>query len=121
MATTIYKEFTFDAAHHLGANVPEGHHYGRVHGHSFYVIVSLTAPPQADTGWVVDFAEFGKAVEDVRLNLDHQILNEVEGLESPTLENIARWIWDKLSDKFDMISQVEVKRPSCFEGCIYTG
>jgi len=121
MSTTIYREFTFEAAHQLGANVGDGHQYGRVHGHSFYATVSITGEPSPDTGWVADFSALDRAIKALQARLDHQYLNEIEGLELPTLENIARWIFTVLREEFDGISQVEVRRPSCSQGCIYTG
>lgn len=121
MSTTIYKEFTFEAAHNLGANMEDGHYYGRVHGHSFYVTVYLTGTPAPDTGWVTDFGELDQAIAEVHGLLDHQYLNEIEGLELPTLENITRFIWKVLAKRFDTVSRVEIRRPSCNQGCIYTG
>lgn len=117
----ILKQFHFDAAHQLGGNVPEGHKYGRVHGHSFEVELQFSGTPQADTGWICDFAEIDALIAAIQEQLDHQYLNDVEGLEQPTLERIAIWVWEKVAAQQPLLHQVKVMRGSCREGCIYTG
>jgi 6-pyruvoyltetrahydropterin/6-carboxytetrahydropterin synthase len=79
----IYKEFTFEAAHRL-PNVPDGHKCGRLHGHSFRVRVHLSGDVGKDTGWLVDFSEIKAAFSPLEKRLDHNYLNEIEGLENPT-------------------------------------
>jgi len=119
--TEIFKIFTFDAAHQLACNVPEGHRYSGVHGHSFLVEVYVRGTPDPKTGWIMDLADLDAAIQPVRQVLDHSYLNEIEGLELPTLENIAAWIWTKLSDPLPGLCRVIIRRGSCNEGCIYTG
>lgn len=117
----VFKEFTFEAAHQLGANVEPGHPYANVHGHSFKAEVYLRGEPDPKTGWVVDFAEVENTLAPIRAQLDHCYLNAVQGLETPTLENIARWIWDKAAPDLPKIHRVVVRRGTCGEGCIYYG
>jgi len=115
----IFKEFSFEAAHRL-PNVPPGHKCARLHGHSFRVSVHITAPVQAEAGWVRDFAEISCAMAPVLARLDHYYLNEIEGLENPTSEILAQWVWDQLLDTLPDLSQVVV-RETCTSGCIYRG
>lgn len=121
MPYEISKSFVFDAAHQLGANVGPGHRYGNLHGHSFSVELGMTGDPDPQTGWIRDFAELEAAAEGLRARLDHKYLNEIEGLERPTLERIATWIWDRLKPDFPELSRVAISRGSCREACVYTG
>ena len=91
----IFKEFTIEAAHRL-PNVPVGHKCGRLHGHSFRVEIYLKGSVGDNSGWVLDFADIKKAFQPFYDQLDHNFLNEVQGLSNPTSENIARWIWRHL-------------------------
>ena len=115
----IYKEFTFEAAHRL-PNVPEGHKCSRLHGHSFYVRLHVTGEVGSSSGWVMDFSELKTHFSPIYEQLDHYYLNDIPGLENPTSENIAIWIWKKLKPNLQQLSQVEVKE-TCTSGCIYRG
>lgn len=115
----IFKEFVFEAAHRL-PNVPEGHKCGRLHGHSFRVDIFVQGEVGLETGWVQDFADLKTAFEPYYKRLDHYYLNEIEGLENPTSENLALWIWDRLAPTLPRLSQVVV-RETCNSGCIYRG
>lgn len=119
MVTEIFKEFTFEAAHRL-PNVPAGHKCARLHGHSYRVEVHVRGEVDATMGWVVDFAELKDAFEPLRQKLDHYYLNEIEGLDNPTSENLARWIWQRLKPTLPMLSKVIV-RETCTSGCVYQG
>lgn len=116
----IYKEFTFEAAHVL-PSAPIGHPNARVHGHSFRVRVTLDGEPDAQTGLVVHFDDVEAALGDVREALDHRFLNDIEGLETPTLERIAMWLWDRLHNRLPGLAEIQVARDTCREGCIYRG
>ncbi|MFT6286360.1 MAG: 6-pyruvoyltetrahydropterin/6-carboxytetrahydropterin synthase [Alcanivorax sp.] len=115
----IYKEFHFEAAHRL-PNVPEGHKCARLHGHSFLVRICVEGAAVEPTGWVMDFSELKAAFKPVLEKLDHFYLNEIPGLENPTSENIARWIWQGLQPALPQLSAVEI-RETCTSGCIYRG
>jgi 6-pyruvoyltetrahydropterin/6-carboxytetrahydropterin synthase len=116
----ITYEFWFDAAHRF-THMPTGHKYEGVHGHSFRVEIAVAGNPDARTGFVVDFAQLEAAGESVRERLDHRYLNEIEGLESPSLERIARFVWNALKPRFEGLSRVIVRRDSHRHGCVYTG
>jgi 6-pyruvoyltetrahydropterin/6-carboxytetrahydropterin synthase len=116
----IYKDFTFEAAHFL-PSAPAGHPNSRIHGHSFHARVSVEGTPDPDTGLVFHFDDLAAAIEETRTALDHQFLNEVDGIGPPTLENITVWIWNRLAPKIPGLSEVHISRPSCHEGCIYRG
>lgn len=115
----IYKEFTFEAAHRL-PNVPHGHKCSRLHGHSYRVTVHFDGDVDADAGWVTDFADIRCAINPVIAQLDHYYLNEIAGLENPTSEVVAMWIWDRVVPVLPQLSQVSV-RETCTSGCNYRG
>jgi 6-pyruvoyltetrahydropterin/6-carboxytetrahydropterin synthase len=115
----IFKQFTFDAAHHLAAIVKEGHPCSRLHGHSFTVTVTLRGEPDPKAKWIVDFGEFDKALSHVHDALDHRYLNEIPGLEISTMENISKWIWDKIKPDFPQLYRVSIARGTLGEGCSY--
>jgi 6-pyruvoyltetrahydropterin/6-carboxytetrahydropterin synthase len=117
----IFKEFTFEAAHHLAVNVDEGHRYSRLHGHSFQVQVFLKGEPDEKKKWLRDFSEIEQRVAELRAELDHNYLNEIAGLEVPTLENISRWIWNRLDNQLPGLDRIIVRRGSCGEGCVFHG
>ena len=122
----IVKSVQFDAAHFLdqfdrdGTRLnPEARPYARLHGHSFTMEVEIEGAPGPETGWVVDFGDVAEALDDIREALDHRLLNEVDGLERPTLENICQWAAEKLKDRFPGLRSVRVSRPSIGEACVY--
>ncbi|ABD12736.1 6-carboxytetrahydropterin synthase QueD [Frankia sp. CcI156] len=114
----IFREFTFEAAHRL-PEVPEGHKCARLHGHSFRIAIQVVGPVDPRAGWVMDFADLRAAFAPLHDQLDHRYLNEVPGLDNPTSENLARWIWDRLAGELPL-SAVTV-RETCTSGCIYRG
>ena len=108
MSHRITKAFTFDSAHWL-PNVPEGHKCGRLHGHTYTVILGVEGPVGDDTGWVVDFGEIKAAFKPLEKSMDHRCLNEIEGLENPTAEIMARWIYERLKPDLPLLADVTVK------------
>jgi 6-pyruvoyltetrahydropterin/6-carboxytetrahydropterin synthase len=114
----IFKEFTFEAAHYL-PNVPKPHKCGRLHGHSYRAEVRIRGEVDPERGWVMDFAEIKVAFDPIHNELDHRFLNEVAGLENPTSENVARWIWERLAGALPLAA-VTV-RETCTSGVTYRG
>lgn len=114
----ISQRFSFDAAHHLGAGADENR---RLHGHSFYVEVTLRGEPDARTGFLRDFADVDRALKQVREQLDHRLLNEVDGLSSPTLENLARFIYTRAKLALPEVARVRIERPSYGQACVFEG
>ena len=115
----IWKEFTFEAAHRL-PNVPPEHKCARLHGHSFRVAVYVRGPLDARLGWVRDFADLGEAWAPMHEALDHRYLNEIPGLENPTSEVLARWLWDRLAPALPDLARIVVQE-TCTTGCVYEG
>ena len=115
----IFKTFTLESAHRL-PNVPAGHKCARLHGHSFRVEIHVSGPVDPQFGWVMDFADVKAAFEPLFRQLDHNYLNDVPGLENPTSENLARWIWQKLEPTLQQLSAVVVHE-TCTSGARYTG
>jgi 6-pyruvoyltetrahydropterin/6-carboxytetrahydropterin synthase len=115
----IFREFTFEAAHRL-PNVPDGHKCARLHGHSYLAVVHVAGPVDEETGWVQDFGDIKTAFKPLEEQLDHRYLNDVPGLENPTSEVLAKWIWDRLIAELPNMTEVRV-RETCTSGCIYRG
>lgn len=115
----IFKVFHIESAHRL-PNVPAGHKCARVHGHSFRIELHVGGSPGAESGWIVDFADIKTAFAPLFDALDHRYLNEVEGLENPTSEHIAMWIWDRLLPRLPGLAEVVVHE-TCTSGCRYRG
>jgi 6-pyruvoyltetrahydropterin/6-carboxytetrahydropterin synthase len=112
----LTQEFGFDAAHYLGKSAPEN---ARLHGHSFYVEVTLKGEPNPQTGFLRDLGEVRAALDAIKESLDHRLLNEVEGLGNPTLENLARFIFNAAKAKLPEVARVKIRRPSYGQSCLY--
>ena len=115
----IYREFKFDAAHRL-PNLEEGHKCGNLHGHTFAVTVHIEGTVGDKTGWVRDYSEMKSICDPVIDLLDHQYLNDIEGLENPTSEIIAEWLWNRIKPKLTELTMIEVKETAS-TGCRYRG
>src|SRR5437763_1940476 len=96
MKARLTKDFTFEAGQRL-PNVPPGHKCAKFHGHSFKVEISVEGEVDPGTGWIYDHAIIGESAKPLMEMLDHSYLNEIEGLENPTIENMAAWLWNKLA------------------------
>jgi 6-pyruvoyltetrahydropterin/6-carboxytetrahydropterin synthase len=116
----IYKDFLFEAAHFLPSAAP-GTANARVHGHSFRARVVIDGEPDPGTGVVYHFDDLAKAIAETHDALDHRMLNDVEGLGTPTLERIAVWIWNRLANQVPGLAEIHVARDSCHEGVVYAG
>lgn len=108
--------FGFDAAHRFD-HFPEGHPNRSLHGHSFQVEVGLEGEPDAATGFIADFGDVEAKCAEVRRRLDHRMLNDIDGLQRPSLENLARWIWAALAPALPALSRVTVRRDSAGQSC----
>ena len=115
---SLFKEFTFEAAHRLPL-VDPSHKCYRLHGHSWRVEVHVTGPI-GPNGFVLDFAEIKQTVNPLIDSLDHQYLNEIPGLANPTSEVVARWFWERLQGSLPMLDCIVV-RETCTSGCMYRG
>ena len=115
----IFKKFSIEAAHRL-PNLPEQHKCRRLHGHSFGVEIHVAGPLTAKEGWIMDFADVTRAFQPLYEQLDHHYLNDIPGLENPTSEILAMWIWARLKPSLPLLSKVVV-RETCTAGCSYSG
>ncbi len=115
----IVQAFTFEAAHRLPF-VPDSHRCKRLHGHSYRVELVLEGKVNPETGFVIDFFDLEDVFGPVLKTLDHHYLNEVPGLENPTSEVLAAWIWDRLCQDLPGLARVTV-RETCTSGVTYEG
>lgn len=115
----LAKDFRFEAAHYL-PNVAEGHKCRRMHGHSFRGEVVVRGEVDAHTGWLIDFADLKRSVDPLVARLDHYLLNEIEGLENPTSERLAVWLWERLAPSLPQLYCVTVEE-TCSSRCRYYG
>jgi 6-pyruvoyltetrahydropterin/6-carboxytetrahydropterin synthase len=114
----LFKEFSFEAAHKLPL-VDKNHKCFNLHGHSFKVKITIEGPVN-ELGWVMDFSDIKKFCQPIIEELDHKYLNEIDGLDNPTSENIAVWIWQRLIQKLPELSSIEIME-TCNSGCEYRG
>ena len=112
----IAYRFGFDAAHHFD-HFPAGHPNRNIHGHSFQVEVAVEGAPDPRTGFIADFAEVQAACRSIVERLDHRMLNEVAGLEKPSLEHLALWIGRELLAALPDLARVTVRRDSAGQAC----
>lgn len=119
MQATLFKDFHFEAAHRL-PKVPEDHPCSRLHGHSFQVRIEVTGEVDLELGWLMDFAEIKRAVKPIVEQLDHYYLNDIPGLENPTSELLAAWIWKRLKPALPLLSAVTIQE-TCTSGLVFRG
>jgi 6-pyruvoyltetrahydropterin/6-carboxytetrahydropterin synthase len=115
----LHRDVKFEAAHRL-PNVPPGHKCARLHGHSFRIRLVVKGPVDPHTGWLMDFGEIKAAWAPLDAQLDHFYLNDIAGLENPTSEVLAKWIWDRLFLTLPQLHAVQVHE-TCNAGCVYRG
>jgi 6-pyruvoyltetrahydropterin/6-carboxytetrahydropterin synthase len=111
-------KFGFDAAHRFGS-FPAGHPNQGLHGHSFQAEVAVSGEPDPQTGFIVEFSEIEAACAALKTQLDHRFLNDIEGLEQPSLENLCLWIWARLVPSLPSLSKVTLRRESAGQSCVY--
>ncbi|HEY0219299.1 MAG TPA: 6-carboxytetrahydropterin synthase [Afipia sp.] len=115
----LTKSFRFEAAHAL-AHTTLGEVSQEIHGHSFRAEVTIRGMPDPATGMVRDLGLLERALTDVQTTLDHKLLNKIDGLAIPTLENLSRFIWERVQSA-GHVTRVSVHRDSCGESCAYFG
>lgn len=119
MRIELRKSFQFEAAHFL-PHLPPAHKCRRIHGHSFEVEIAVRGEMDPRLGWLLDYADLAAAFKPIWEQLDHNFLNEIEGLENPTSENIALWIWTRLQPALPQIAEIVVAE-TCSARCVYRG
>jgi 6-pyruvoyltetrahydropterin/6-carboxytetrahydropterin synthase len=115
----LVKDFRFEAAHYL-PNVPEDHKCRRIHGHSFRGEIAVRGPVDPKIGWLLDFADLKREIDRIVARLDHYLLNEVDGLENPTAEAVAIWIWRRIHPSLPQLVRVTIEE-TCTSRCHYFG
>ncbi len=116
---TIFKQFTFDSAHYL-PNVPADHKCRNIHGHTYQLTVYINGPLHPEQGWVMDFSIVKRIIIDVLDKIDHKLLNDIAGLDNPTCEKVAIWLWDNIKPSISLLEKIRLNEtPS--SGVVYTG
>lgn len=115
----IYKQFTFDSAHFL-PEVPAGHKCSNLHGHTYSLTVFIEGELEDERGWVIDYAELKKNIQPIIDLVDHQLLNDIPGLDNPTSEILSIWLWDKIKPLVSGLKKIELKETTS-SGVIYEG
>jgi len=119
MRARLERSYRFEAAHFL-PKVPPGHKCARMHGHSYHVEITVEGDVDPERGWIVDFADIDEQVMPLIKQLDHQVLNEIDGLANPTSELLAGWLWANIAPRLPVLAEVVVSEtPS--SRCIYRG
>ena len=119
MNVELRKTFQFEAAHLL-PHLPATHKCRRLHGHSFSVEIVVAGECDAQLGWLMDFAEISAAFKPLWEQLDHYYLNDIPGLDNPTSENLAVWIWQRLKPNLPLLTEVAVAE-TCMSRCVFRG
>ena len=119
MRVRLSTSFHFEAAHDL-PTFPDGHKCRRLHGHSFRFDVIVEGEVAAEKGYLIDYGDIKQATEPIVSRLDHYYLNKIPGLENPTSENIARWLWSALQPLLPLLSAIIVHE-TCSSTCEYRG
>jgi len=115
----IFKKFTFDSAHSL-PHVPDGHKCKEIHGHTYKLTVFIEGDLDPKLGWVMDFKELKDVVKPLIDQIDHKYMNEIEGLENPTCEIIAQWLWDRIKPGIPMLKKIQLDETPT-SGAVYEG
>jgi 6-pyruvoyltetrahydropterin/6-carboxytetrahydropterin synthase len=119
MRMRLERSFRFEAAHFL-PRVPPGHKCARMHGHSYQIDVAIEGEVDPARGWVIDFADIDEHAQPLVRQLDHHVLNEIEGLDNPTSERLAAWWWSRLAPRLPGLAEIVVSEtPS--SRCSYRG
>ena len=115
----IFKQFTFDSAHFL-PHVPDGHKCKEIHGHTYRLTVYVEGELEKDLEWVLDFAEMKNVIDPIVKSIDHKLLNNISGLENPTCEIIAVWLWNKIKPEVPLLTKIKLNETPT-SGAVYEG
>ena len=115
----LVRIYTFESAHRLPRVAP-AHKCARLHGHSFKVELNISGQMDTEKGWLMDYAEIDETFDPLWQQLDHHYLNDIEGLDNPTSENLAIWLWNHLKPKLPQLEATEVHE-TCEAHCVYRG
>ena len=115
----IFNRYYLESARRL-PRLPADHPCSRVHGHSFQVEIHVSGPLDPEMDWVVDFAELDAAFSPIHAQLDHHYLNDIPGLENPTTERMAQWVWQHLKPRLPGLSKIVIQETQQ-SGCVYCG
>lgn len=119
MHCQLVRDYRFEAAHRL-PRVPPTHKCSRIHGHSYQITVTIAGEIAPDMGWLMDFAAIDEHVQPLVKRLDHQLLNDIPGLENPTSELLAAWLWNELKPRLHLLVELAVcETPT--SRCVYRG
>jgi len=119
MRTRLERSYRFEAAHFL-PHVPPGHKCASMHGHSYRVDLAIEGDVDPVRGWVMDFADLDEPIAPLIKLVDHQILNDVDGLTNPTSELLAAWFWQRLAGTLPGLVEVAVSETPTSR-CVYRG
>lgn len=119
MQMELKQHFQIESARFL-PNLPKDHPCSRLHGHSFKIILTLKGEVDVKWGWVMDYHEITKVMDPILKELDHRLLNEVHGLENPTSELLAKWIFDRVIKEIKILTEVNISETPNTE-CIFRG
>lgn len=119
MAIELFREFTIESARQL-PKLPADHPCARMHGHTFRIQVYIQGSIDTQSGWIMDFASLDEQLQALRLEIDHRVLNDIPGLENPTTELLARWLWQRLQPGLPGLSRI-VLSENPHSGCVYSG
>jgi 6-pyruvoyltetrahydropterin/6-carboxytetrahydropterin synthase len=119
MKIELRKTFQFEAAHLL-PHLPKSHKCRRLHGHSFKVDIVVAGECDPKPGWLMDYADISAAFEPLWKKLDHHYLNGIPGLQNPTSEVIAVWIWKRLKPKLPLLTEIVVAE-TCTAKAVFRG
>jgi len=119
MRCKLVRDFRFEAAHWL-PKVPPDHKCRRMHGHSYRVSVTIEGDLDPELGWLMDFAAIDEQVDPVIKKLDHYTLNEIPGLENPTSEFLAAWLWNRIEPALPLLVELSVSETPDSR-CVYRG
>lgn len=115
----VFKKFKFDSAHFL-PNVPDGHKCKEIHGHTYSMMVYFEGNLSGDLEWVMDFAEIKAVINPFINEIDHKLLNNIPGLENPTAERIAIWLWNRIKPILPTLCKIQINETP-ESGVIYNG